>query len=538
MHEGGIGMKTWFVSKQGIAAVLALTLAFAAAGCTGSVAEPDTEPATAETTPPASGDAAPPKEAPPEPMEIDWGIWFQSEGIVNDTEVEKALEEKFNIRINPVKITDASIASGDIPDIFTLGDPVNIAAYQAQGVLMEVDPAALEQKLPEYYKDLLSVDQKLLEPATFDDKLWAIPMFVTMRPYDFAMLWRADWLENVGIDKVPQTLEEFEKAVYAFAKEDPDGNGKHDTYGLTGTMTTTWSSGFYSIYGAFGTEPTMWLERNGEVVNGSILPETKEALALLRKWYADKVIDPDFITDTQENYRTKLYNGRIGVIEETFSNMATDTSSTVVGMKSVNPDAKLAVGANPEGPGGNGSWNWGSKSNYIVFGKHVADEPEKLEKLYEILRDYSTNQETLMLLQSGVRGKHWEYVDPSRNGGPIQYKEGYEKVTAREQDGARLFSLGAINTIDMRTNLLNPDLVKAIETYGSGDRWTDAVYFMALPSDGQYKQDLTLLMQTYFAEIITGQRSLDDFEQFVEEWKSRGGDALTKEANEVYQSVK
>lgn len=51
-------------------------------------------------------------------------------------------------------------------------------------------------------------------------------MFIDLKPYDLAMLWRKDWLDKVGITKAPETLEEFEKAVYAFAEKDPDGNGK------------------------------------------------------------------------------------------------------------------------------------------------------------------------------------------------------------------------------------------------------------------------------------------------------------------------
>ena len=35
-----------------------------------------------------------------------------------------------------------------------------------------------------------------------------------------------------------------------------------------------------------------------------------------------------------------------------------------------------------------------------------------------------------------------------------------------------------------------------------------------------------------FVNIITGQASLDDFDTFVEDWKSGGGDRITDEVNE------
>ncbi|WP_284645664.1 extracellular solute-binding protein [Paenibacillus silviterrae] len=468
------------------------------------------------------------------PVEITWGIHFQAAGVVNDSPVQKWLEQKFNVKIKPVKVTDASIASGEIPDIFMLGDPANVAAYQSQGVLMSLDQSMLKENMPEYYKDI-EKNNALFQTVTFGNKLWAIPMFIDLKPYDLAMLWRKDWLDKVGIEKAPETLEEFEKAVYAFAQKDPDGNGKMDTYGLTGTATSTWSSGFYSIFGAYGVEPTMWHERNGQIVNGSIMPGTKEAVAKLRQWYADGVIDPEFITDTQDSYRKKLYNNRIGVIEEQISKGALPDSSTVTEMKSLNPNAKLVFAKNPKGPGGDGSWDWGVKSNFVVIGNKVKDQPEKLQKLFEILRAQSSDEETINMTSLGVKGTHWDFAENGATSGATKFLAGFEKQEQRDQTGVRLFSLGNITTQTYREKYSNPKLNDAIKATSSAPRWTDALLFSALPSDAKYKKDLTSLMQKYFAQIISGELPLSDFDKYVTEWRAKGGDQLTKEANEMYQ---
>lgn len=469
------------------------------------------------------------------PMEITWGIHLQAPGVVENSQVQKWLEEKFNVKIKPVKVTDASIASGEVPDIFMLGDPANVTAYQNQGVLMNLDQNMLKEKMPEYYADI-EKNNALFQTVTIDDKLWAIPMFIDLKPYDLGMLWRKDWLDKVGITKAPETLDEFEKAIYAFAQKDPDGNGQKDTYGLTGTATSTWSSGFYSIFGAFGVEPTMWHEKNGEIMNGSVMPETKEALAKLRQWFADGVIDPEFITDTQDSYRKKLYNNRIGVIEEQIAKGALPDAATVTEMKSLNPSAELVFTKNPKGPGGDGSWDWGVKSNFIVISNKVKDQPEKLNKLFEILRAESTDEETINMTSLGVKGTHWDFTESGATSGATQFKAGFEKAEERDQAGIRLFSLGNITTQAYREKYSNPALNEAIKTYSSAPRQTDALLFSALPSDGKYKNDLTSLMQKYFAQIISGEIPLEDFDKFVAEWKSRGGDELTKEANEMYQA--
>ncbi|TLS51134.1 extracellular solute-binding protein [Paenibacillus antri] len=433
-----------------------------------------------------------------------------------------------------MKVTDASIASGEVPDLFMLGDPANVAAYQGQGVLTDLDLNQIKEKMPEYAKDMESSD-KLFQTVTFDGKLWAIPMFIDLKPYDFAQLWRKDWLDAVGIAKIPETLEEYEAAVYAFAQKDPDGNGKNDTFGLTGTATSTWSSGFYSIFGAFGVEPTMWHLIDGKIVNGSVAPQTKEALALLRKWYADGVIDPEFITDTQDSYRKKLYNNRIGVIEEQVGRGATPESATIAEMRGINPDATLTLGNNPKGPGGYGSWDWGVKSNFVVLGNQVKGDAAKLEKIFEILRAQSSDEETINRTSLGIQGTHWTFAEEGATSGATKFLPGFEKQEERDAQGIRLFSLGNITTREYRAKYLNPAIAEAVKTYSSTPNHTDVLLFSTLPSDGQYKQNLTQLMQKYFAQIISGEIPLEDFDKFVAEWNAAGGEQLTKEANELYE---
>ncbi|MDG0810501.1 type 2 periplasmic-binding domain-containing protein [Cohnella rhizosphaerae] len=526
----------WWAKAAATATILTSVLSACSSGNTSESSPASSSAAATETAGGSASATASAEASNNEHYTINWGIHFQAPGVIADTRVQKELEKRYNVTIKPVKITDASIAGGEVPDVFTLSDPSAVAAYQTQGVLMPIERSLIGERLPEYEADIQSVPGNLFAPATFDDKLWAIPMFVMLRGYDFAGLWRTDWLKKVGIEKTPETLEEFEKAVYAFAKNDPDGNGKNDTYGLTGTMTTTWSSGFYNIFGAYGVEPTMWHVRDGKVVNGSVMPETKEALATLRKWYADKVIDPEFITDTQESYRTKLFNGRIGFIEETIGRLYREDASTIASMKEINASATLAPGVNPTGPGGSGSWSWGSKSNYVVFGSQMAKDQGKLDRILQIMRDYSADRELYLLLNQGYEGEQWKYV--SGTSGPTEFLDGWAKVEDRDQTGARMFALGAINTNAMRADLTDPDLTAAIQKYGAGDNWTDATYFMVLPSEGMYKADLTLLMQRTFAEIITGQKSLDDYDAYVKQWYAKGGQKLTDEANALYATLK
>jgi putative aldouronate transport system substrate-binding protein len=45
------------------------------------------------------------------------------------------------------------------------------------------------------------------------------------------------------------------------------------------------------------------------------------------------------------------------------------------------------------------------------------------------------------------------------------------------------------------------------------------------------------LRETTYIDIITGKKSVDDFDAFVEQWNKMGGEQITKEANEWYHSL-
>lgn len=48
---------------------------------------------------------------------------------------------------------------------------------------------------------------------------------------------RKDWLDNLGLS-IPETPEELLEICRAFTEDDPDGNGKDDTWGISMTTDT------------------------------------------------------------------------------------------------------------------------------------------------------------------------------------------------------------------------------------------------------------------------------------------------------------
>ena len=72
------------------------------------------------------------------------------------------------------------------------------------------------------------------------------------------------------------------------------------------------------------------------------------------------------------------------------------------------------------------------------------------------------------------------------------------------------------------------------------DRWeADGIrnHFTTFPTRTMERASASLdgLEAETFVNIITGQASLDDFDTFVSDWRSGGGDAITGEVNDWWQ---
>ena len=98
----------------------------------------------------------------------------------------------------------------------------------------------------------------------------------------------------------------------AFTKNDPDGNGKNDTYGL-GFQKDIWGGlfGAEGIANGFHAYPRTWVkDDNGELVYGSIQPEMKPLFKKLQEFYKDGIIDQEFSVKDAWTVGERLRQGK------------------------------------------------------------------------------------------------------------------------------------------------------------------------------------------------------------------------------------
>lgn len=501
------------------------------------------------------------KNATTGPMKVSMAV-NQQFAVPSDSKYVKIMGQKYNIQFDIwpcygdeyANQVNLRLAAGDIPDILKLGD-LDAVELVKQKIIMEVNPKDIQQHMPRWWKEIYTYSTSPFKYCKIDGKLYGLPGQSADGIYHFVVLWRSDWLKKLGIAKVPETLVEAEKALYAFAKNDPDGNGKADTYGLS-------NLGMLPIFGAFGPIPynngaatEMYAEKNGKIVHSATEPQMKDALKLFAKWYKDGVLDPEFVTGERTGGHwsaTQAFcSGRIGMsspamyyhsgskadLERNDGRVYKMFYDTQAAMG--NKDAAYVHGKPPLGYDGKtaGTLKWGVEGgiNY-AFGVTLEKDRAKYTRILEWLDDTWMVFDNYMSAIYGIKGVDWTYDDAT---GRLAAGLGPDTKEAQEKDTYPQIGLGFFFVNDI-VSMMKKETVKF---YQFADKvanftvgYTDPVGAAPLKSLSKYRADLLKITVMAYTDMITGKQPIDTyFDQYVRDWMAAGGTEVVNEANEWYK---
>jgi putative aldouronate transport system substrate-binding protein len=127
---------------------------------------------------------------------------------------------------------------------------------------------------------------------------------------------RWDWVVKLGLAKRYEnnqklTLDDYYYLLKAFAFNDPDGNGQSDTYGLALGRTLYETQPFF---GSVGVIRMYAMDANKKIYAPYTLAKTKPVWEFLRKLYAEKILEPNFVTNSSSNFQDLFLTGKVGMI--------------------------------------------------------------------------------------------------------------------------------------------------------------------------------------------------------------------------------
>lgn len=449
-------------------------------------------------------------------------------------------EDNYNNKIN------VTIASGNLPDVM----PVN--AYQ----LMQLSESGMIEDMTAYYNKYASsltkniytqAGQSILDSAMVDGRLMAIPNADdSIESAQF--LWiRSDWLKKLGL-KPPKTMDELVQISHAFTKNDPDGNGKDDTYGIAITKylynTCMGLEGFFAGYHAY---PNFWFkDKSGKFTYGSIQPETKVALKKISEMYKDGQIDKEFSVKDIKNVADSIKDGKCGIefgeqwnpIYPLISNFNKDNNADWTAYSLVSQDGKKVMVPLK------------FRTNLYFAVRKGYKHPEAVVKMINLFFEKiwgETNEfeKYYMPIDNNNIGV-WKYSPVTPHPQIKNLNAFYEIEKARKNDD--------FSKLEAESKIIHSN----IEAYYQGDKlqwgWEkiygkDGAYsilknykdsdslmfekFTGLPTKTMAEKQAVLLNyeKEEFLKIIMGATPIDEFDRFVFNWKELGGDVITKEIN-------
>lgn len=232
-----------------------------------------------------------------------------------DTPIHKELTKRTGIKTkwvfpsgDPVEAFNLLIASGEYPDIIVhtwLNGAYNPADAIREKVIYPTDEI-IKAYAPNYQAHLDAEPERVNYLKTEDGQLFG---FSGIAPRDgdpfIGPMVRADLMEKLNI-KTPETIEDWTEMLRTFKK-----NGIETPLTYEGKLMT---DARYSpfIFGAFNTACTYYVE-DGKVKYGPMEDSFKEALKVMKDWYAEGLLDKEFISIDDTTVGNKMLDGRAAI---------------------------------------------------------------------------------------------------------------------------------------------------------------------------------------------------------------------------------
>ncbi|ULL16902.1 extracellular solute-binding protein [Paenibacillus sp. H1-7] len=516
------------MKKQAAALASALvSLSMVVVGCSGGgQGSREGETPAAAKAPSASQST----EGPKAPLKLSiMATYYTPQPPNNQSDIWKKLQEMTNTQIDMTWVprsayddkVSVSIASNDLPKVLLAlnsSSPPLVNAIKS-GLFWEIGPYLKD------YKNLSALSKVQFESTKIQGKTYSL---YRSRPLArFGVTFRKDWLDNLNL-KEPKTPEEMYEVMKAFTKNDPDKNGKDDTYGVLAFKD---GQGYLipHIASWFGA-PNDWKEENGQFTPSFMTSEYFEALKYIKRLYDEKLMNQDFVV-TEEQQMNSLYNqGKAGINLGLFD----DVGKMQLELRKINPQAKVGILDTITGPKGQRIWSQPGYTGVYLFPKSSVKTEAELK---EILAYFDRLQEpdAVNLLTWGIEGKQYKLTNGQAE--KIVSDDAFNNDTLglgelRIDDGSKELVLTGEDPLTTKGKQLIKDNVKIVVTNPAL-----SLYFES-PTWSQKSNELKKIVSDGAVKFIMGKIDEDGWKKVQEDWKKAGGDKVLTEFADIFAKSK
>ncbi|MDF2651655.1 MAG: transporter substrate-binding protein [Paenibacillus sp.] len=323
--------------------------------------------------------------------------------------VKKTIDEKFNVDLKidyMVMGTDYTnklnllISSGETPDMF-IASGIDTAKYTSDKVLRPIEELVTPATMPNYFKYWITeIEFKRYQSMEVTVRA---PIPFQKTPY-ISYYIRQDWLDKLGL-QIPNSYDEMINVMKAFVEKDPDGNGKNDTYGMTGSGSgTTIDRSFpefikNGLIGGFMLEGDQLIDVGTDIRIGQALDDFKKASQM-------KLYDPNWFLNKANQRDEKITQGRVGIAYSGSPEAAFDNHQNSYQKKTRESTGIASVDWQPFHPWAEtGVFTQELPGHAFVFG--VRSSVDKVKRSIEIL-DWLASEEGYLLTHYGKEDVHYK----------------------------------------------------------------------------------------------------------------------------------
>ncbi len=405
--------------------------------------------------------------------------------------------------------------------VLAAGEEVDLIRLSSIGVAQELIPQGyftpLDDLLEEYGPNILeNTSDEWFEPVTWDGSIHAVPIKRTSAASIVGSIYRKDVFESLGI-AVPTTPAEFRSALTAVREAT-------DTVPYTATASFPMID---TIASAFGICLNGWYEVDGELVPRVKMDGFVPYLSYVRGLIEDGLMDREIAANTDQITQAKMASERaMASFWAWWWWPANDAIRD-------NEGAELGYLPPLRSEQGEGmAWLWGTTPEWATVVPKATTKATHAVSFLDALAEDGNFQDIFL----GEQGVHYRregdtyvslpaFTEEKANSWVMlmvtndDYRATYQAISQSGEDPNRDVQM----TYEGMKNAADPVAV------------ADPTVDLSPPEEnGRYANNLAAIENEFILAVLSGVRSVDEYEQFIARWDAEGGAELTEAWNRVY----